>query len=245
VTGLRAVDGAIRCAPVLAETLAQRVGAYAIEARDLRAPLERRVDRVTGRVHPSGDAHRRWQLLPVGSEGQWESGIIWRRSRRWSSPAPAPWGLPHQWQRPSSDAGAIGRGRRCDVAQRTGSAPRGWGRGFDKTATLEHRPPHELDISLSRRRSTSPDESVLLAAEWSGRCATLFPGRCRIHARAWWSVPAAPGVSGTAGRRDHGFYVWRGMETSAVGKRSWWRHGGRQWPPNPRPRRRRHRSNRD
>jgi Cu2+-exporting ATPase len=215
--GSTAVDGAFTvCATGLAETLADRVGRFAVEARDRRAPLEAVVDRVIMVFIPAV------LLIAIASCCLWGMAGEWGRGFQAALAVlvvacPCALGIATPMATTIALSIAIGRG--CLV--RSGAVLETLSRvrvvAFDKTGTITVGRPQVVEYRASAGAITG--ESLRLAAAVEQEVSHPFARALVEAVRARGeSVPAATDVRVTAGCGARGQVNEHRVE---VGKLSW------------------------
>ncbi len=217
--GSTAVDGAFKVrASGVAETLAERIERYAIEARDRRAPIEATVDRVIGVFIPGVVVIAIGSCALWGLVGHWEQGFMAALAVLVVA-CPCALGIATPMATTIALTRAIGRG----TLVRSGAVLQALSRvravGFDKTGTLTTGRPRVGTFYPAATASAGADESLLLAAGLEQEVSHPFARAIVESVRArGWTPPAAAEVSVMAGGGAHG--VVRGRDV-AVGKPSW------------------------
>jgi Cu2+-exporting ATPase len=217
--GSTAVDGGFTvCASGVAETLADRVQRFAVEARDRRAPIEAVVDRVITVFIPAV------LLIAIGSCCLWGLGGEWERGFQAALAVlvvacPCALGIATPMATTIALSIAIGRG--CLV--RSGAVLETLSRirvmAFDKTGTITLGRPQVIDYQACAGALTGADESLRLAAGVEHEVSHPFARAlvAAVLARGE-SVPAAIDVRVTAGGGARGKVEDHRVE---VGKLAW------------------------
>jgi heavy metal translocating P-type ATPase len=219
IAGSTAVDGALTvCASGVAETLADRVERFAIEARDRRAPIEAVVDRVITIFIPAV------LLIAIVSCGSWGLAGEWGRGFQAALAVlvvacPCALGIATPMATTIALFTAIGRG--CLV--RSGAVLETLSRvrvmAFDKTGTLTVGRPQVVEYRATAGAITGVDESLSLAAGVEQEVSHPF-ARAIVEAvlARGETVPPATDVRVTAGGGARGCVKDHRVE---VGKLSW------------------------
>ena len=217
--GSTAVDGAFAIrASGIAETLADRVERFALEARDRRAPIEAVVDRVIAIFIPAVLLIAISSCCGWGLAGEWERGFQAALAVLVVA-CPCALGIATPMATTIALSLAIGRG--CLV--RSGAVLETLSRvrvmAFDKTGTITSGRPQVVDYRPSAGASTGADESLRLAAGVEQEVSHPFARAvvAALLARGQ-SVPAATEVRATAGGGVRGRVEGHRVE---VGKLSW------------------------
>jgi P-type Cu2+ transporter len=228
--GSTAVDGAFTiCATGLAETLADRVERFAVEARDRRAPIEAVVDRVIMVFIPAVLLIAIASCCLWGLAGEWERGF---QAALAVLVVACPCALGIATPMATTIALSIAIGRGCLV--RSGAVLETLSRvrvvAFDKTGTVTVGRPQVVGYRASAGASTG--ESLRLAAAVEQEVSHPF-ARALVEAvlARGESVPAATDVRVTAGCGARGQVNGHRVE---VGKLSWLEACGVEVPPAPR-----------
>jgi Cu2+-exporting ATPase len=215
--GSTAVDGAFTvCATGLAETLADRVERFAVEARARRAPIEAVVDRVIMVFIPAVLLIAIASCCLWGLAGEWERGF---QSALAVLVVACPCALGIATPMATTIALSIAIGRGCLV--RSGAVLETLSRvrvvAFDKTGTVTVGRPHVVEYRASADAITG--ESLRLAAAVEQEVSHPF-ARALVEAvlASGASVPAATDVRVTAGCGARGQVNEHRVE---VGKLSW------------------------
>jgi P-type Cu2+ transporter len=217
--GSTAVDGALAvCATGIAETLADRVERFAVEARDRRAPIEAVVDRVIKVFIPAV------LLIAIGSCCLWGGAGEWERGFQAALAVlvvacPCALGIATPMATTIALSIAIGRG--CLV--RSGAVLEALSRvrvvAFDKTGTITLGRPQVVEYRASVGAIMGARESLRLAAaveqEVSHPFARALVEAVRLRGE---SVPEATDVCVTAG---DGAWGQVNEHCVQVGKLSW------------------------
>jgi P-type Cu2+ transporter len=226
--GSTAVDGGFTvCASGVAETLADRVQRFAVEARDRRAPIEAVVDRVITVFIPAV------LLIAIGSCCLWGLGGEWERGFQAALAVlvvacPCALGIATPMATTIALSIAIGRG--CLV--RSGAVLETLSRirvmAFDKTGTITLGRPQVIDYQACAGAITGADESLRLAAGVEHEVSHPFARAlvAAVLARGE-SVPAAIDVRVTAGGGARGKVEDHRVE---VGKLTWLAACGAELP---------------
>jgi Cu2+-exporting ATPase len=227
--GSTAVDGALTvCASGIAETLADRVARFAIEARDRRAPIEAVVDRVVTMFIPAV------LLTAIVSCGLWGWAGEWARGLQAALAVlivacPCALGIATPMATTIALFMAISRG--CLV--RSGSVLETLSQvrvmALDKTGTITVGRPQIVEYRASAGAITGVDESLRLAAAVEQEVSHPFARAvvAAVLARGE-SVPPATDVRVTAGGGARGYAKDHCVE---VGKLSWLAVCGVELPP--------------
>jgi heavy metal translocating P-type ATPase len=217
--GSTAVDGAFSvCASGVAETLADRVERFAIEARDRRAPIEAVVDRVIAIFIPAVLLIAIASCCLWGLAGEWERGFQAALAVLVVA-CPCALGIATPMATTIALSRAIGRG--CLV--RSGAVLEALSRvrvmAFDKTGTITRGRPQIVDYRASAGAITGAEESLRLAAGVEQEVSHPFARALVAAVRARGeSVPAAIDVRVAAGGGARGRVEGHQVE---VGKSSW------------------------
>jgi Cu2+-exporting ATPase len=222
--GSTAIDGAfIVRASGAAETLADRVERFAVEARDRRAPIEATVDRVIAVFVPAVIAIAIGSCCLWGLEGQWARGLQAALAVLVVA-CPCALGIATPMATTIALSRAIGRG--CLV--RSGAVLEALSRvtaiAFDKTGTVTAGLPRVGAFRPASGALIGADQSLMLAAAVEREVSHPFARALVEFALARGvALPAAVDVRVTAGggaqARVLGHLV-------AVGKPSWLAAGG-------------------
>jgi Cu2+-exporting ATPase len=217
--GSTAVDGALSiCASGIAETLADRVERFAVEARDHRAPIEAVVDRVIAIFIPAVLVIAVVSCCSWGFAGDWERGF---QAALAVLVVACPCALGIATPMATTMALSIAIGRGCLV--RSGAVLETLSQirvmAFDKTGTLTVGRPQVVEYRASADTITSPGESLRLAAGVEQGVSHPF-ARAIVEAvlARGEPVPAAADVRVTAGGGARGRVNDHRVE---VGKLSW------------------------
>jgi Cu2+-exporting ATPase len=217
--GSTAVDGALTvCASGVAETLADRVERFAIEARDRRAPIEAVVDRVIAVFIPAVLLITIASCCSWGLAGDWERGLQSALAVLVGA-CPCALGIATPMATTIALSMAIGRG--CLV--RSGAVLETLSQvrvvAFDKTGTITAGRPQVVEYRASAGAITETGESLRLAAGVEQEVSHPF-ARALVEAvlARGESVPAATDVRVTAGGGARGYVNDHRVE---VGKLSW------------------------
>jgi Cu2+-exporting ATPase len=217
--GSTAVDGAFTvCATGLAETLADRVERFAVEARDRRAPIEAVVDRVIMVFIPAVLLIAIAGCCLWGLAGEWERGF---QAALAVLVVACPCALGIATPMATTIALSIAIGRGCLV--RSGAVLETLSRvrvvAFDKTGTVTVGRPQVVEYRASAGAITGAHESLRLAAAVEQEVTHPF-ARALVEAvlARGEPVPAASGVRVTAGCGARGQVNGHRVE---VGKLSW------------------------
>jgi Cu2+-exporting ATPase len=226
--GSTAVDGAFAIrATGTAETLADRVERFAIEARDRRAPIEAVVDRVIEIFIPAVLLIAIASCCLWGLAGEWERGF---QAALAVLVVACPCALGIATPMATTIALSIAIGRGCLV--RSGAVLETLSRvrvmAFDKTGTITAGRPQVVDYRPSAGAITGADESLRLAAGVEQEVSHPFARAvvAALLARGG-SVPAATDVRVTAGGGVRGHVEGHRVE---VGKLSWLAECGVELP---------------
>jgi Cu2+-exporting ATPase len=229
--GSTAVDGAFSVrASGAAETLADRVERFAIEARDRRAPIEAVVDRVIAIFIPAVLLIAATSCCLWGWSGEWARGFQAALAVLVVA-CPCALGIATPMATTIALSRAMGRG--CLV--RSGKVLEALSRvrvmAFDKTGTITLGRPQVVEYRASAGASSGEEESLRLAAgverEVSHPLARAIVAA--VHAR-WEPVPAAIDVRVEAGGGARGRVEGHEVE---VGKLSWLAARGIEFPVTP------------
>jgi Cu2+-exporting ATPase len=217
--GSTAVDGAFTlCASGVAETLADRIERFAIEARDRRAPIEAVVDRVIAIFIPAVLVIAIASCCGWGFTGDWERGF---QAALAVLVVACPCALGIATPMATTIALSIAIGRGCLV--RSGAVLEALSRirvmAFDKTGTITLGRPEVVDYRASAGAVMGADESLRLAAGVEHEVSHPFARAvvAAVLARGE-AVPAAVEVRVTAGAGARGRVEDHRVE---VGKWSW------------------------
>jgi Cu2+-exporting ATPase len=217
--GSTAVDGAFAvCASGVAETLADRIERFAIEARDRRAPIEAAVDRVISIFIPAVLLIAIASCCWWGFAGEWERGF---QAALAVLVVACPCALGIATPMATTIALSIAIGRGCLV--RSGAVLETLSRvrvmAFDKTGTITLGRPEVVDCRASAGAITGTDESLRLAAGVENEVSHPFARAlvAAVLARGE-AVPAAIDVRVTAGGGARGRVEDHRVD---VGKLSW------------------------
>jgi Cu2+-exporting ATPase len=217
--GSTAIDGAfIVRASGAADTLADRVERFAIEARDRRAPIEATVDRVIAVFVPAVIAIAAGSCCVWGLEGQWVRGFEAALAVLVVA-CPCALGIATPMATTIALSRAIGRG--CLV--RSGAVLEALSRvraiAFDKTGTLTAGRPRVGAFRPAHGASTGSDESLMLAAAVEREVSHPFARALVAFAQARGvALPAAHDVRVTAGGGARARVLGHVV---AVGKPAW------------------------
>ena len=217
--GSTAVDGAFTVtASGVAETLADRVERFAIEARDRRAPIEATVDRVIRVFIPAVMFIAVGSCLLWGFAGQWERGLQAALAVLVVA-CPCALGIATPMATTIALSRAIGRG----ALVRSGAVLEALSRvtvaAFDKTGTVTVGRPRVLEFRGAPGALAGADESQRLAAAVEQQVSHPFARAIveSVLARGL-ALPAATEVRVSAGGGATGLVLGRRV---AVGKASW------------------------
>jgi Cu2+-exporting ATPase len=217
--GSTAVDGAFTiCASGVAETLADRIERFAIEARDRRAPIEAVVDRVIAIFIPAVLVIAIVSCCWWGLTGDWERGF---QAALAVLVVACPCALGIATPMATTIALSIAIGRGCLV--RSGAVLEALSRirvmAFDKTGTITLGRPEVVDYRASAAAVMGADESLRLAAGVEHEVSHPFARAlvAAVLARGE-AVPAAVEVRVTAGAGARGRVEDHRVD---VGKLSW------------------------
>jgi Cu2+-exporting ATPase len=217
--GSTAVDGAfcIRATGV-AESLADRVERFALEARDRRAPIEAAVDRVTTVFIPMVLASAAASCCLWARAGDWERGFQAALAVLVVA-CPCAIGI----ATPLATTIALSIATRRGSLVRSGAVLEKLSRvrvmAFDKTGTITEGRPQVVDYRPSAGAVTGADESLRLAAGVEYEVTHPFARAVVAAVRArGGSVPAATEVRVTAGGGVRGCVEGHRVE---VGKLPW------------------------
>jgi Cu2+-exporting ATPase len=226
--GSTAVDGAFTvCASGIAETLADRVERFAIEARDRRAPIEAVVDRVITIFIPAVLLIAIASCCFWGLAGDWAQGF---QAALAVLVVACPCALGIATPMATTIALFIATGRGCLV--RSGAVLEALSRvrvmAFDKTGTITVGRPRVVEYRASAGAITGPDETLRLAAGVEQEVSHPF-ARAVVEAvlARGESVPPATDVRVTAGGGARGRANGHRVE---VGKLSWLAECGVELP---------------
>jgi Cu2+-exporting ATPase len=217
--GSTAIDGAfIVRASGAADTLADRVERFAVEARDRRAPIEATVDRVTAVFIPAVIAIAIGSCCLWGLEGEWARGFQAALAVLVVA-CPCALGIATPMATTIALSRAIGRG--CLV--RSGAVLEALSRvsaiAFDKTGTLTTGRPRVGAFRPAHGAPTGCAESLMLAAAVEREVSHPFARALVESALAQGLVlPAALNVRVAAGGGARGQVLRHAV---AVGKREW------------------------
>jgi Cu2+-exporting ATPase len=226
--GSTAVDGAFAIrASGIAETLADRVERFAVEARDRRAPTELVVDRVIAVFIPAILLIAIASCCWWGLSGDWERGF---QAALAVLVVACPCALGIATPMATTIALSLSIGRGCLV--RSGAVLETLARvraiAFDKTGTLTVGRPQVVDFRPSADAITSTDESLRLAAGVEQEASHPFARAIVAAALArGQSLPAATDVRVTAGNGVRGRVEGHAV---AAGKMSWLGASGVELP---------------
>ena len=227
--GSTAVDGALTvCASGVAETLADRVERFAIEARDRRAPIEATVDRVIAVFIPAVMLIAICGFCLWGLAGDWERGFQAALAVLVVA-CPCALGIATPMATTIGLSRAIGRG--CLV--RSGAVLETLSRvrvvAFDKTGTVTTGRPMVREFVSAPAAPVGPDEILMLAAGLEQQVSHPFARAivASVLARGV-ALPAATDVRVTSGAGAQGMVSGRRV---AVGKLSWLPSCGVRSPP--------------
>jgi Cu2+-exporting ATPase len=229
--GSTAVDGAFSvCASGIAETLADRVERFAIEARDRRAPIEAVVDRVIAIFIPAVLLMAIASCCLWGLAGEWERGFQAALAVLVVA-CPCALGIATPMATTIALSRATGRG--CLI--RSGAVLDALSRvrvvAFDKTGTLTAGRPRVVDFRACAAAVTGAGESLRLAAGVEQEVSHPFARAVVAAVRARGDrVPAAIGVRVVAGGGAGGRVEAHQVD---VGKSSWLAARGIDIPPAP------------
>lgn len=227
--GSTAVDGAlIVCASGVAETLADRVERFAIEARDRRAPIEATVDRVIAVFIPAVMLIAIASFCLWGLTGQWARGFQAALAVLVVA-CPCALGIATPMATTLALSRAIGRG--CLV--RSGAVLETLSRvrvmAFDKTGTITTGRPKVGEFRCAPCAPLGADEALILAAGLEQQVSHPFAlALVEFALSRGMGLLAATEVRVTAGAGAQG--VVNGHRV-AVGKRSWLAASGVQLSP--------------
>jgi heavy metal translocating P-type ATPase len=217
--GSTAVDGALTvCASGIAETLADRVERFAIEARDRRAPIEAVVDRVIAIFIPAVLLIAIVSCCSWGLAGEWGRGF---QAALAVLVVACPCALGIATPMATTIALFIATGRGCLV--RSGAVLETLSRvrvmAFDKTGTLTVGRPQVVEYRATAGAITGVEESLSLAAGVEQEVSHPF-ARALVDAvlARGETVPTATDVRVTAGGGARGRVKDHRVE---VGKLSW------------------------
>jgi len=231
--GSTAVDGALTvCASGVAETLADRVERFAIEARDRRAPIEATVDRVIAVFIPAVMIIAISSFCLWGLAGNWERGFQSALAVLVVA-CPCALGIATPMATTIALSRAIGRG--CLV--RSGAVLETLSRvravAFDKTGTVTTGRPVVGEFVAAPDAPMESGETLTLAAALEQQVSHPF-ARAIVESvmSRGVTLPAATDVRVTSGAGAQG--VVRGHRV-AVGKSSWLASCGVRLPPSTAP----------
>jgi len=231
MAGSTALDGALRVrAAGTAETLAERVERYAIDARDRRAPIEATVDRVVGAFVPGVMLVAVASCLAWGMHGDWERGLTAALAVLVVA-CPCALGIATPMATTIALSRAIGRGTLVrsgavlEVLSRVRSV------AFDKTGTLTVGRPRLAQALPADGATVSVAEALALAASVEREATHPFARAivAEAEARGLSMLPAAD-VTAAAGAGVRGRV---GERRVAVGKPAWLATAGVPWPDAP------------
>jgi len=217
--GSTSIDGAfVVQASGAADTLADRVERFAIEARDRRAPIEAVVDRVIAVFVPAVIAVAIGSCCLWGFEGEWGRGFQAALAVLVVA-CPCALGIATPMATTMALSRAIGRG--CLV--RSGAVLEALSHvnavAFDKTGTLTAGRPQVGSFRPAHGSQTGSDESLMLAAAVEREVSHPFARALVDLALArGLSLPAARDVRVTAGGGARGQVLGHRV---AVGKPAW------------------------
>jgi Cu2+-exporting ATPase len=227
--GSTAVDGALTVrASGVAETLAERIERFAIEARDRRAPIEATADRVIAVFIPAVMIVALGSFCLWGLAGQWGRGFQAALAVLVVA-CPCALGIATPMATTIALSRAIGRG--CLV--RSGAVLEALSRvrvvAFDKTGTVTTGRPKVGEFRLAPTALMGPDESLMLGAALEQQVSHPFAGAIveSVSSRGV-ALPAATDVRVISGAGAQG--VVNGHRV-AVGKLSWLAACGVRLPP--------------
>jgi Cu2+-exporting ATPase len=217
--GSTAVDGALTvCASGVAETLADRVERFAIEARDRRAPIEAVVDRVIAIFIPAVLLIAIAGCCSWGLAGDWERGF---QAALAVLVVACPCALGIATPMATTIALSIAIGRGCLV--RSGAVLETLSQvrvmAFDKTGTITVGRPQVVEYRASAGAITGADESLRLAAGVEQEVSHPFArALVEVVLARGKPVPAVTDARVTAGGGARGYVNGHRVE---VGKLSW------------------------
>jgi Cu2+-exporting ATPase len=217
--GSTAVDGALTvCASGVAETLADRVERFAIEARDRRAPIEAVVDRVIAIFIPAVLLIAIAGCCSWGLAGDWERGF---QAALAVLVVACPCALGIATPMATTIALSIAIGRGCLV--RSGAVLETLSQvrvmAFDKTGTITVGRPQVVEYRASAGAITGADESLRLAAGVEQEVSHPFArALVEVVLARGKPVPAVTDARVTAGGGAWGYVNGHRVE---VGKLSW------------------------
>jgi Cu2+-exporting ATPase len=217
--GSTAVDGALTvCASGVAETLADRVERFAIEARDRRAPIEAVVDRVIAIFIPAVLLIAIAGCCSWGLAGDWERGF---QAALAVLVVACPCALGIATPMATTIALSIAIGRGCLV--RSGAVLETLSQvrvmAFDKTGTITVGRPQVVEYRASAGAITGADESLRLAAGVEQEVSHPFArALVEVVLARGKPVPAVTDARVTAGAGARGYVNGHRVE---VGKLSW------------------------
>ena len=227
--GSTAVDGAlVVCASGAAETLADRVERFAIEARDRRAPIEATVDRVIAIFIPAVMLIAIASFCLWGLTGQWARGFQAALAVLVVA-CPCALGIATPMATTLALSRAIGRG--CLV--RSGAVLETLSRvrvvAFDKTGTITTGRPRIGEFRWAPSAPLGFDETLMLAAGLEQQVSHPFARALVEFALSrGLPLPAATDVRVTSGAGAQGLV---NDHRVAVGKLSWLVAFGIRVPP--------------
>lgn len=217
--GSTAVDGALTvCASGVAETLADRVERFAVDARDRRAPIEATVDRVIAVFIPAVMIIAISSFCLWGLVGDWERGFQAALAVLVVA-CPCALGIATPMATTIALSRAIGRG--CLV--RSGAVLESLSRvrmaAFDKTGTLTIGRPEIGEFVCAPVSPLSPEETLTLAAGLEQQVSHPFARAIVAFVLSRGvAPPAATDVRVTSGAGAQGLVNGHRV---AVGKLSW------------------------
>jgi heavy metal translocating P-type ATPase len=217
--GSTAVDGALTvCASGVAETLADRVERFALEARDRRAPIEAVVDRVIAIFIPAVLLIAIAGCCSWGLAGDWERGF---QAALAVLVVACPCALGIATPMATTIALSIAIGRGCLV--RSGAVLEILSQvrvmAFDKTGTITVGRPQVVEYRASAGAITGADESLRLAAGVEQEVSHPFArALVEVVLARGKPVPAVTDARVTAGGGARGYVNGHRVE---VGKLSW------------------------
>jgi Cu2+-exporting ATPase len=230
--GSTAIDGALLIvASGAAETLADRIARFAIEARDRKAPIEATVDRVVAVFIPAVAIIAAAALFAWGIHGSWAQGLQAALSVLVIA-CPCALGI----ATPLATTMALLRATTRGTLVRSGAVLEALSRvravAFDKTGTLTLGRPHFAafyPVAQGMKDSGgAPIDALALAAAVESRVNHPFASAIVAHAaQCGADCPQATQVHVTAGAGAEGLVSGRRV---LVGKRSWLDERGIQVP---------------
>ncbi|MGB8692408.1 MAG: heavy metal translocating P-type ATPase [Steroidobacteraceae bacterium] len=217
--GSTSMDGAFTLrASGEAETLADRVERYAIEARDRRAPIEATVDRVIAVFIPAVMLVSAASCVLWGLSGQWERGFLSALAVLVVA-CPCALGIATPMATTLALSRAIGRGSLVRSGAVLEILSRVRALAFDKTGTITQGRPQVGPFRAAAGASVGRDECLSLAAGVEQQVSHPFAHALVESVRAGGlAVPPAGEVQVTGGGGAHGIVNGRHV---TVGKPDW------------------------